>query len=326
MRYIGLVFLIVFTLLNFFTGPIGFEFNNLLDFEGNSPLGWALHYNRIPRTFLAAITGASFALSGVLMQTVFSNPLAGPTTLGIGSGASLGAALSLLGAGIFGGAFSFLGVFVGAFVGALGFLLILLLIQQRMKSLVYTLIIGLSLGYFSFSVIEFLVSFSSAEEIQQYVFWGMGSFNTADWWRVIMIGVSFGLVLVIVWRKINVSNLMLLGEDELQMAGYSPSNERKIVFLLVGILVALSVALVGPLAFVGVAVPNSVRLMRKTANHRTLITQSIIWGAGLTVFADWFSRGVLFDTVLPVNAVLSVIAFPLIILFIFKNYRGHVHY
>jgi iron complex transport system permease protein len=317
---------LIFVLLNLFTGAIEWEWNGFSDFKGDSSFGWAIYYNRLPRTILAATTGAAFALSGVLMQTVFNNPLAGPTTLGIGSGASLGASLSFLGSGILGGAFSFIGVFLGAFMGSILFLFILLVIQHRMKSLVYTLIIGLSLGYFSFSLIEFLVSFSSAEDIKQYVFWGMGSFNSTEWWRIVVMLLCFIIVLILVNRKIKVYNLMLLGEDEMRLSGFSPAKERQVVFALVGVLVALSVALVGPLAFVGVAIPNAVRLMRKTANHRTLVFQSVIWGAGLTVFADWFSRGVIFDTVLPVNAVLSIIAFPLILIFLIKNYKGVVQY
>lgn len=321
-----LVLLLSFVLLffNLTMGPIDWDSSALFDFSGDTSFGWGLYYNRLPRSLLALFTGALFALSGCLMQTTFNNPLAGPTTLGIGSGASLGVALVVMSGSALGVSIPLVGNFIGAFIGAIAFLLILLLIQQKMKSLVYTLIIGLSLGYFSFSCIEFLLSFSPAESIQQYVFWGMGTFNQNEWWKVILIGVLTFSALLLIRSKFEVYNLMLLGDDEMKLSGYNPNKERKLVFWLVGILVAFCVALVGPLAFIGVAIPNAVRMMQKTADHKVLIQHSMLWGGALTLFADWFSRGVVFESVFPVNAILSIISFPLILIFLIRNYRGAV--
>lgn len=316
--FIPILLLAILVVCNLLFGTINISLNNLLSNKDNIQQ-WVLINDRIPRTIIAIISGVNLVLAGTLMQTIFKNPLAGPTTLGINSGASLGVAF-----------FIFIGEFVNlsftsltltgfAFIGAMAFLSLLLIFHSKFKSISTLLIIGLMLGYVSFALIEIMIKFSNSEAIKNYVFWGMGSFDKSTWQAVALFIPTSLLTLVYVIKKRETFNLMLLGDDELILNGKSPKKERMYIFIIVGILISIVTAYIGPLAFIGVAIPNAVKMISKRSNHTYIFKHALLWGAIFTVLADFLTRGVLFDVILPVNAILSLLSMPIIFIFLLKN-------
>ena len=275
--------------------------------------------NRLPRTLLAFFAGMSCAITGLIMQTIFKNALAGPTTLGINSGASLGMALFYFCISVFGVVPFAYGEIVFSVVGAMLFLSMIVFVALRFQSIATVLIIGILLGYIAFSLIEVLVQSSNENAISNYVFWGMGSFNNAIWFNVAAIGVLSTGSLVLFIKNINSLNLYLLGDDELKMSGYSPSRIRIRMIIVCGVLVGVLTSIVGPLAFLGIAIPNFLKLQLKTLDHKLLLPYCAMLGGGFAVLADLLSRGVFFDAVYPLNAVLSILAIPIIFLILVKQ-------
>lgn len=329
MKYLlSILLLCALVILNIVLGEISVNWSLFIDWNNSEGdwYRWLVLQERLPRTFVALFSGANLALCGVMMQTVFKNPLAGPTTLGINSGAALGVAVMVFAGSSLNFSLSSFSTLSFAFLGAILFLLILLYFHQVFKSVTTLLIVGLLMGYVSYALIEMLVKFSNSEAIKNFVFWGMGSFDRITWEGSLILGICSLIAWFFAYRLFPVFNLMLLGEDELQLMGYHSNKIKLLIFLLVGILIALTTAYVGPLAFVGVAVPNAVKMIGKKSNHVTVFRFSMIWGAILTTGADFITRGVVFPTVLPVNAVLSLLSLPVIILFLLQNkMNGHTH-
>jgi iron complex transport system permease protein len=321
----GLVLLILLLILNVSLGAITIEWVEVL--KGNMDYDWQkwlVIHDRLPRSFLAFLCGANLALCGAMMQSIFNNPLAGPTTLGINSGASLGVAVSIFLGSYIPFMHPQISILFFAFVGALLFLFILLYFHKVFKSVTTLLIIGLLLGYVSFSFIEIFIKFAQSKNIQNFAFWGMGSFNNTNWLMVSVLVTVSMVGYVFAFKKANLFNLLLLGKDELQLMGYNIQKNRLYIFLIVGVLVATVTAFAGPLAFVGVAVPNAIKMISKQSNHQFIFKQSIIWGGILCLFADFLTRGVLWDIILPINAILSLLSLPIIFIFLFQNkYHGN---
>jgi len=275
--------------------------------------------SRLPRTFLAILIGVSCALSGLGIQTIFKNPLAGPTTLGINSGASLGMALFYLIPGL-SSEISVFGAAGFAIIGAVGFLFLLLFTAGKSFNLSLVLIIGLLLSYASYALIEVLVQVSTDAGLRNYVFWGMGSLNSGSWTEisVLFLYCIFGFIFIL--RKSNWLNAYLLGEQELTLLKVgSVTTEKKIILVVLGIWVGVVTAIVGPIAFVGVIVPNILKLYLKTSNIKILILPSALLGASLLLVGDLLSRGAVFDFVLPLNSVLSILGVPIIIYLLLKK-------
>lgn len=278
--------------------------------------------NRLPRTMLAFFSGAASAIVGLALQTVFKNPLAGPTTLGINSGASLGIVLYFFCISSAGFIPWSMGTSFFAILGALLFLTLTVVIAIRFKSAVTVLIVGLLLGYVSYSFIEILVQSSSSRAISNYVFWGMGSFNAASWWNVSSIALLTVTTLVFFVKIASPLNLYLLGDDELLMENITPKKIRIKVIVVGGLLVGVLTSVVGPLAFLGVAVPNFLKLQLRTLDHKLLMPYCMLGGGTFAVMGDFLSRGILFDSVFPLNAVLSLLAIPIIFVLLLKNRNG----
>lgn len=275
--------------------------------------------SRLPRTFLSILIGVSCALSGLGIQTIFKNPLAGPTTLGINSGASLGMALFYLIPGL-SSEISVFGAAGFAIIGAVGFLFLLLFTAGKSFNLSLVLIIGLLLSYASYALIEVLVQVSTDAGLRNYVFWGMGSLNSGSWTEisVLFLYCIFGFIFIL--RKSNWLNAYLLGEQELTLLKVgSVTTEKKIILVVLGIWVGVVTAIVGPIAFVGVIVPNILKLYLKTSNIKILILPSALLGASLLLVGDLLSRGAVFDFVLPLNSVLSILGVPIIIYLLLKK-------
>ena len=275
--------------------------------------------SRLPRTILSILIGVSCALSGLGIQTIFKNPLAGPTTLGINSGASLGMALFFFIPNL-SNEFTVLGSGSFAIIGAIVFLFLLLFTAGKSFNLSLILIIGLLLSYASYAIIEVLIQTSGDEGIRNYVFWGMGSLNSGGWNEIIVLILYcvFGVVFMV--NKSDWLNAYLLGEQELKLLrNGSIKKEKNIILIVLGVWVGIVTSIVGPIAFVGVIIPNILKLYLKNSAMKTLITSSSLLGASLLLLADLLSRGAFFNFVLPLNSVLSILGVPIIIYLLLKK-------
>lgn len=278
-------------------------------FAGPSPLdaessvsSQILWHLRIPRTCAAMLAGVSLSVSGLALQTVFRNPLAGPFVLGISSGASLGVALTLL-AGL---GFGHFGVLGGAFAGAIAVTAAILWVSRRFRNLGVLLIAGLLLGYLIDAVISILIAGSSAEALRVYVAWGMGSFGrlTLESIWIFAVAVLGGLLLVV--SNVRYLNASRMGDDFARGLGVNVEFSKNCVLLGASVLAAACTAFCGPVAFVGIAVPHFAFMLFKTTNARILIPGASLCGIVLCLAAG------LFPVSIPLNAVLSIVGVPVI--------------
>ncbi len=281
---------------------------------------------RLPKATTAAFAGAALGISGMMMQTFFRNPLAGPFVLGISSGASLGVALVVLSAGTVGGAlisgFGLRGDLILASAGALGAgstLVIVLLVANRVESNMTLLILGLMFGYLVSSIVSLLLYFSLPERIQSYINWTFGSFGSVTWSQMpILVGaVLIGLAGAFVLTK--ALNALLLGEAYARSVGVNVSLTRTLIVLVTAILAGAVTAFCGPIGFVGIAVPHLCRSLFNTSDHRVLVPGTILMGAIVALAASIIAEVPGNNLTLPLNAVTALIGAPIVILVILRQ-------
>lgn len=279
---------------------------------------------RLPRAIMAVFTGAGLAIAGLLMQTLFRNPLAGPFVLGISSGAGLGVALVIMGATALGiGAISGIGIITASVVGSLVVLLLIILMSLRIKDTMGLLIVGLMVGSLSSAVVGILSYFSSSEELKRYVFWSLGSLGNINWDDLLIIGLLFIVALLLLLWIIKPLNALLLGESYALSLGINIKKTRWIIIIITSILAGSITAFAGPIAFIGLAVPHLARLILPTVNHKILIPTAILLGATLLLFCDIASQLPFSNYSLPINAVTSILGAPLIIWLIMRKRNLH---
>lgn len=273
---------------------------------------------RIPKAFTAILVGGGLALSGLLMQTLFRNPLAGPFVLGISSGASLGAALLLMGASLFSGitAFGFLNDISLAIAASLGSFLVLLIVMavaNRIKDTMALLIIGLMFGSITTAIVSVLAYFSSAEQLQRFIFWSFGSVGNLSWSQlaILVFIVLIGFLLSVL--SIKKLNAFLLGENYAQSMGLSLKKSRMLLIIATGLLAGGVTAFAGPIAFVGLAVPHLTRQVFDTMEHKILVPAVFIYGAILMLLCDTIAQLPTSANVLPINAITSLVGAPVVI-------------
>ena len=283
---------------------------------------------RLPQAVTALSVGMALGVAGLLLQTLFRNPLAGPSVLGISSGASLGVAIVILASSVFQvslmGSSGFMGSFsvvLAAFFGALIILAVILFVANRIGNIVTVLIIGIMIGYTVSAVVGVLQFFSRAEELHAYVLWGLGSFsktNTTESVFLLSVTLIFTLIVFLYVRPLNA---MLLGNQYARSVGVDTKKLQTIVILISGVLIAVATAFSGPIAFVGLAVPHLARSFFQTSNHRVVLPAVIIMGGALTLMCNLIAKLPGFDTSLPINAVTSVIGAPIVIWVIISRSR-----
>ncbi len=285
--------------------------------------------SRLPQTLVAALSGAALAVSGLEMQTVFSNPLAGPTVLGISNGASLGVALVLLlGGNIAGVALSKMGlvgemaITFAAIVGAMFILLLIISVSRHVRSSVTLLVIGVMIGYVANALIGVLKFFSVEEDIRSYVVWGMGSFQRVSPERFTPFAISIGVLLVLSLPLVKTLNLMLLGDSYARNLGLNLKRARLLVITSSGMLCAVTTAYCGPIAFLGLAVPHLSRGIIGTSDHRVLLPFSLISGAVLALLCHLIARMPGFEGALPVNSVTALVGAPVIVSVLFRRRKS----
>ncbi len=273
---------------------------------------------RLPKAITAVLVGMGLSISGLLMQTLFRNPLAGPYVLGLSSGASLGVAFVILGASILpsflsGILLSPYGIVLASTLGSTSVLLLVLLVSQRLRDTMAILIVGLMFGSFTSAIVGVLTYFSSAEQLQKFTFWSMGNLGNLSWTSILIltICVLFGLLLSLL--SIKPLNALLLGENYAKSMGLNFNKARLIIILATSILAGSITAYAGPIAFIGLAVPHIAKLVFQTSNHTVLFWSTLLFGAGIMLICDVVSQMPGMEVTLPINAITSILGAPVVV-------------
>ncbi|MGB7841227.1 MAG: iron ABC transporter permease [Salinimicrobium sp.] len=273
---------------------------------------------RLPKAFTSVLAGSGLAVSGMLMQTMFRNPLAGPYVLGLSSGASLGVALVLMGASIFGGAasailFSSWGLVIASSLGSLLVLMAVILASIRLKDTMAILIIGLMFASLTSAVVSVLAYFSPAAQLQQYVFWSYGSVGDLSWSELAILSIFWTTGILLAIFSIKNLNSLLLGEQYAKSLGMNIGRNRTILIVATSLLAGSITAFAGPIAFVGLAVPHLVRQVIPVNDHRILLPAVILGGALLMLLCDILAQLPGSEFTLPINAITSLVGAPVVI-------------
>lgn len=332
LMFVGLLILIpLLFVLNIWYGSVDIGWKEVIltlfgQNTGNSSEVIILQY-RLPQSITALSVGMGLSLSGLLLQTTFNNPLAGPSVLGVSSGASLGVAILILFGGVPGIIssnmffYSDLAIVAAAFAGAAMVLLIILFVSSRIGSAVTILIIGIMIGYLVSAIVGTLQYFSTSKDLHSYVLWGLGSFSKTSISQSITIFVFtlFFVMLSFIYTKS--LNALLLGGRYAEASGFNVVRIQRSLILISGLLIALGTAFTGPIAFLGLAVPHIARSLFKTSNHAILLPGVLLIGGLLALFCNLIAKLPGFDGSLPINAVTSIIGAPVVIWVIIKGRR-----
>ncbi|TAI49148.1 FecCD family ABC transporter permease [Flagellimonas allohymeniacidonis] len=309
--------------LNISSGSVAIPFEAMLSslFGGKIEVeswNYIIWNYRIPKGFTAVLVGGGLSVSGLLMQTLFRNPLAGPFVLGISSGASLGAALLLMGTSLISGFASFtllndITLAIAASIGSFLVLLVVMVVANRIKDTMALLIIGLMFGSITAAIVSVLAYFSTAENLQRFIFWSFGSVGNLSQTQVLLLAgiTGFGVLLSIL--SIKRLNAFLLGENYAQSLGVSLKKSRLIIIIATGLLAGGITAFAGPIAFVGLAVPHLTRQIFDTMEHRILIPAVFLYGAILMLLCDTIAQLPNSASILPINAITSLVGAPVVI-------------
>lgn len=327
----------VFFLLNLLLGSVSIPFKEVWQILWGNSHGNEIWYNiiwksRIPQALTALVAGAGLSVSGLQMQTVFRNPLAGPSVLGISSGASMGVAFVVLLSGTLGGvALSKIGIMgeialtLSAIIGSLSVMALIIFVSQKVKGNVTLLIIGVMVGYVANAVIGVLKYFSVEEDIRAYVIWGLGSFARVSGNQMTLF-VSIMLVLLPVsFLLVKTLNLLLLGDAYARNLGLNIKRARLQVITCSGVLVAIVTAYCGPIIFLGLAVPHLCRSLFRTSNHRILMPASLLMGGAIALVCNLIARMPGFEGALPVNSVTALVGAPVVISVLFNKRRNDLN-
>ena len=328
--YIGIAVSILLLFgLNLTTGSVLIPFTDVLDilcgrFAGKESWQYIILENRLPQALTALLCGASLSVCGLMLQTAFRNPLAGPDVFGISSGAGLGVALVML---LLGGTVStslftvsgFLAILTAAFLGAITVTSLILFLSTLVRNSVLLLIVGIMVGYVSSSAVSLLNFFASEEGVKSYMVWGMGNFGGVSMSHIplfsllCLVGITAALLLV------KPLNILLLGPQYAESLGISTRRLRNLLLLIVGLLTAITTAFCGPISFIGLAIPHIARLIFRTDNHQVLLPGTILTGAAIALLCNFicFLPGEM--GVIPLNAVTPLIGAPVIIYVIIQR-------
>ncbi|AUC15575.1 iron ABC transporter [Tenacibaculum sp. SZ-18] len=284
---------------------------------------------RLPKTITAILVGSGLSVSGLLMQTLFRNPLAGPFVLGISSGASLGVAIFLLGTGLLGGIFSFSaflnwGLPFASSVGAFLVLLAVIIAANKVRNTMSILIIGLMFGSLASALISILSYFSEAEQIKQFVFWGFGSLGNLTWNEILIFFGVFVISAVGIFFSIKPLNSFLLGENYAKSLGINTKKSRNIILIVTSLLTGVITAFCGPIAFIGLAVPHITKLIFKTSNHKILIPSVSLLGGIILLICDSIAQLPHSEFTLPINAITSLFGAPVVIWLLVRKKKIYV--
>ncbi len=315
--------------LNVSLGSVHIPFENILSIlsggaTDNPTQEYIITQYRLPKALTAILVGAALSLSGLIMQTFFRNPLAGPFVLGISSGASLGVALLLLGGSVIGGisaVTSGASLAIAASTGSFLVLLSIMVVATRVRDTMALLIIGLMFGSITSATVSVLSYFARMESLQQYIFWSFGSMGDLSWeeLRIFIIIISIGIIMSII--AIKSLNTLLLGENYAKSLGMNVTRIRYALIFITSILAGSVTAFAGPIAFIGLAVPHLTRQVFRTPNHRILVPAVLLCGAILMLICDTLAQLPGYAFSLPVNAITSIVGAPVVIWLLVRKKR-----
>jgi iron complex transport system permease protein len=299
--------------------PLKEVYNSLIG-TGASKSSWEyiiMDY-RLPKAIVAILVGIGLAISGLLMQTLFRNPLAGPYVLGLSSGASLGVALVILGAAFLPDFISKLllspyGIVIASSLGSFLVLLAVLAVAQRLRDTMAILIVGLMFGSLTNALVGTLTYFSTAEQLQKFTFWSLGTLGNLSWTSIAILAVCVLIGLLLSLTSIKPLNTLLLGENYAKSLGLNYSKARFIIIFATSILAGSITAFAGPIAFVGLAVPHIAKLVFQTSNHLILFWSTLLFGAMIMLVCDSISQLPNSAIVIPINAITSILGAPIVI-------------
>lgn len=307
--------------------PLGEIINILAGGEASRP-DWEIIVRelRLPRTVTALVAGAGLSVSGLLMQTVFRNPLAGPYVLGISAGASLGVAVVVMG-------FSFIPGYtvsagggdwhavIAAWAGSGAVLVLILLVSFRVRDIMTILILGIMFGSAAGALVSVLQYFSTEAMLKSFMIWTMGSLGgvTGQQLAIMVPAVAGGLIIAVV--SVKMLNTMLLGEDYARSMGLNITVSRVVIFFSTSLLAGTITAFCGPIAFVGIAVPHLARMIFRNADHAILLPATVLTGASVMLAADIASRLPGLEGSLPVNSVTALLGIPVVIWIVIRNQK-----
>lgn len=327
----------LFFFLNLVLGSVSIPLRavwNILWGTGNESVIWQniIWKSRVPQALTALVAGAGLSVSGLQMQTVFRNPLAGPSVLGISSGASMGVAFVVLLSGSLGGvALSKLGFMgeialtIAAIAGSLSIMALIVFVSQKVRGNVTLLIIGVMIGYIANAVIGVLKFFSVEEDIRAYVIWGLGSFARVSGDQMTLFICIMVVLLPLSFLLVKTLNLLLLGDAYARNLGLNIKRARLLVITCSGVLVAIVTAYCGPIIFLGLAVPHLCRGMFRTSDHRILMPASLLAGASLALVCSLIARMPGFEGALPVNSVTALVGAPVVMSVLFNRRRNEMN-
>ena len=309
--------------LNLVTGSVQIPFADVLDilcgrFTGKESWEDIILENRLPQTLTAILCGASLSVCGLMLQTAFRNPLAGPDVFGISSGAGLGVALVML---LLGGTVStsmftvsgFLAILTAAFVGAIAVTALILFLSTMVRNSVLLLIVGIMVGYVSSSAVSLLNFFASEEGVKSYMVWGMGNFGGVSMSHIPLFSILCLMGIGVSFLLIKPLNILLLGPQYAESLGISTRQLRNILLVVVGLLTAITTAFCGPISFIGLAIPHIARLLFRTENHQVLLPGTVLSGAAISLLCNFICYLPGEAGIIPLNAVTPLIGAPVII-------------
>ena len=327
----------VFFLLNLLLGSVSIPLRAICEMllgSEEQPVVWQniLWKSRVPQALTALVAGAALSVSGLQMQTVFRNPLADPSVLGVSAGASLGVAFVVLLSGAVGGvALSRLGYLgeialsVAAILGSLSVLALIVFISTKVKGNVTLLIIGVMIGYVANAIIGVLKFFSVEEDIRAYVIWGLGSFARVSGDQMLLFVTLMTLLIPLSFLLIKTMNLLLLGSNYARNLGLNIHRARLLVILSAGILVAIVTAYCGPIMFIGLAVPHLARTLFRSSDHRVLMPATVLIGATLALACNLIARMPGFEGALPLNSVTALVGAPVVASVLFRKRKEEMN-
>ncbi|MGO0905854.1 FecCD family ABC transporter permease [Clostridioides difficile] len=305
-------------------GSVKIEFKEIIDVvlrRIDSTEHYKIIYNiRIPRVLATMVGGACLAVSGILLQIFFKNPIVEPYILGVSSGATLSVALMILGGYTLGfESINSMSIFIAAFAGALIVMSIVILFASKVKNITTLLVIGIMTGYVCSGITNILQSFAANEKLKEFTMWSMGSFSGFTWEKVkilMIVGILGLLMSIFIIKPLNA---FLLGEEYAKSIGVNTKFFRFLVVFISSILAAIVSAFAGPIGFIGLAVPQISKLIFKTSDNRVLIPVVILLGSIVTALCDLVSRVILSPIELPISAITSLLGAPIVIMLLMKR-------
>ena len=324
LKYSLLVLVLVFLFgLNLSLGQVSIPLKKILlllcgESSGTESWDYIIYNFRLPKAIVAILVGIGLSISGLLMQTLFRNPLAGPYVMGLSSGSSLGVAFVILGSAYLPSFLlpyfsSSLGIVLASCLGSFFVLLLVLLVSKKLKDTNAILIVGLMFSSFTSAIVSTLTYFSTAEKLQKFTFWSMGSLGNLTWNNILILTIVIALGLVLSCFSLKALDSLLLGENYAKSMGINIPKYRRMILIATSILAGSITAFAGPIAFIGLAVPHLAKIFLQTSNHKTLFISTIFIGAAIMLLCDVISQMPGANFTLPINAVTSLFGAPIVI-------------